>query len=85
MAKKISAKEYENWSKDELVKEIVKIKSTTYGLVWHRDLPEEKIDLLINPDARTPNELFSNEVAGRPFPILKEIKGNEIETDKKLP
>lgn len=85
MAKKISTKEYENWSKDELIKEILKIKSTTYGLVWHRDLPEEKIDLLINPDARTPSELFSNEVAGKPFPILKEIKGKEIQTDNKKP
>ena len=85
MSKKISTKEYENWSKDELIKEIVKIKSTTYGLVWHRDLPEEKIDLLVNPDARTPNELFSNEVTGKPFPVLKEVKNKEIETDKNKP
>ena len=82
MAKKINGKEYEAWSKDELIKEIVKIKSTTYGLVWHRDLPEEKIDILINPDARTPNELFPNEMAGKPFPVLKEVKGKAIESDK---
>ena len=82
MAKKISGKEYEDWSKEELVKEIVKIKSTTYGLVWHRDLPEEKIDILINPDARTPNEMFPNEMAGKPFPVLKEVKGKAIESDK---
>src|SRR5690242_8666023 len=82
MAKKINGKEYEAWSKDELIKEIVKIKSTTYGLVWHRDLPEEKIDMLINPDARTPNEMFSNEVAGKPFSILKEVKNKSIESDK---
>lgn len=82
MAKKINAKEYETWSKDELVKEIVRIKSTTYGLVWHRDLPEDKIDILVNPDAHTPNEMFPNEMAGKPFPILKEIKGKAIESDK---
>jgi len=82
MAKKINGKEYEDWSKDELIKEIVKIKSTTYGLVWHRDLPEEKIDILINPDARTPNELFPNEMAGKPFPVLKEVKGKAIDSDK---
>ena len=82
MAKKINGKEYEAWSKDELIKEIVKIKSTTYGLVWHRDLPEEKIDILINPDARTPNEMFPNEMAGKPFPVLKEVKGKAIESDK---
>lgn len=82
MAKKINGKEYDAWSKEELIKEIVKIKSTTYGLVWHRDLPEEKIDILVNPDARTPNELFPNEMAGKPFPVLKEIKGKAIESDK---
>ena len=79
MPKKI---DYDNWSKEELVKEIIKIKSTTYGLVWHRDLPEEKIDILVNPDARTPNEMFPNEMAGRPFPVVKEIKNKAIESDK---
>lgn len=73
---------YEGWSNEELIKEIIKIKSTTYGLVWHRDLPEEKIDILVNPDARTPNEMFPNEMAGRPFPVLKEVKNKAIESDK---
>lgn len=82
MTKKISGNEYAAWSKEELIKEIVKIKSTTYGLVWHRDLPEEKIDILVNPDARTPNEMFPNEMAGKPFPVLKEVKGKAIESDK---
>lgn len=75
MAKKIN---YDNWSKEELIKELRRIKETKYGLVWHRDLPEEKIDILINPDARTPNEMFPNEMAGKPFPILKELKTKEI-------
>lgn len=79
MARKIN---YDDWSKEELIKEIVKIKSTTYGLVWHRDIPEEKIDILVNPDARTPNEMFPNEMAGKPFPVLKEVKGKAIESDK---
>lgn len=79
MTKKV---DYDKWSKEELVKEIIKIKSTIYGLVWHRDLPEEKIDILINPDARTPNEMFPNEMAGRPFPVLKEVKNKAIESDK---
>jgi len=82
MAKKINGKKYDAWSKEELIKEIVKIKSTTYGLVWHHDLPEEKIDILVNPDARTPNEMFPNEMAGKPFPVLKEVKGKAIESDK---
>jgi len=75
MARKIN---YDDWSKDELIKELRRIKGLKYGLVWHRDLPEEKIDVLINPDARTPNEIFPNEVAGKPFPVLKEVKGKAI-------
>ncbi len=82
MAKKIN---YDNWSKEELVKELRRIKETKYGLVRHRDVPEEKIDILINPDAKTPNEMFPNEMAGKPFPILKEIKAKGIETDKAKP
>lgn len=82
MKKKI---DYDNWSKDELIKEIKRIKETTYGLVWHRDLPEEKIDILMNPDARTPSEMFPNEMAGKPFPVLKEVKTKAIETDKNKP
>ena len=74
--------DYTNWSKDELVKELKRIKETTYGLVWHRDVPQEKIDVLINPDARTPEEMFANEVAGKPFPVLKEVKSKQVVSDK---
>ncbi|MFA5355126.1 MAG: site-specific DNA-methyltransferase [Candidatus Paceibacterota bacterium] len=82
MARKIN---YDNWSKEELIKELRRIKETKYGLVWHRDLPEEKIDILINPDARTPNEMFPNEMVGRPFPVLKEAKSKEINDDQNKP
>ncbi len=75
--------DYDNWSKDELIKEIKRIKETTYGLVWHRDVPQEKIDVLINSDARTPEEMFANEVAGKPFPVLKEVKSKEVVSGKK--
>jgi len=75
--------DYTTWSKDELIKELKRIKETTYGLVWHRDVPQEKIDVLINPDARTPEEMFANEVAGKSFPVLKEVKGKEVVSDKK--
>ena len=37
--------DYTNWSQDELIKELKRIKETTYGLVWHRDVPQEKIDV----------------------------------------
>ncbi len=82
MARKIN---YDDWSKEELIKELRRIKETKYGLVWHRDLPEEKIDILINPDARTPNEMFPNEMAGKPFPILKEISSKEISENSNKP
>jgi len=82
MTRKIN---YDNWSREELEKELRRIKETKYGLVWHRDLPEEKIDILINPDARTPSEMFPNEMAGKPFPILKEVKSKEIDDDKGKP
>lgn len=75
--------DYTNWSQDELIKELKRIKETTYGLVWHRDVPQEKIDVLINPDARTPEEMFANEVAGKPFPVLKEVRSKEVVSDKK--
>lgn len=76
---------YDNWSKEGLIKELCRIKETKYGLVWHRDLPEEKIDILINPDAHTPSEMFPNEMAGKPFPVLKETKSKEIHGDNNKP
>ena len=82
MASKIN---YDDWSKEELIKELRRIKDTKYGLVWHRGLPEERIDTLINPDARTPDEMFPNEMAGKPFPILKEFKSKEINGDQGKP
>lgn len=82
MAKRIN---YDDWSKEELTKELRRIRETKYGLVWQRDLPEEKIDTVINPDARTPNEMFPNEMAGKPFPVLKEVRKNAINTDKSKP
>ncbi len=82
MATKIN---YDGWSKEELIKELRRIKDTKYGLVWHRDIPAEKIDVLINPDARTPSEMFPNEMAGKPFPVLKEVKGKEVATDATKP
>src|SRR5580704_3086987 len=82
MARKI---DYEAWSKEELIKELRHIKETKYGLVWHRDLPQEKIDILVNPDAGTPSEMFPNEMAGKPFPVLKEDKKRATEVNNTTP
>lgn len=77
--------DYKSWSKEELIKEIRRIKETEYGLVWHRDVPEEKIDILINPDAQTPSEMFPNELSGKPFPVLKEVKTKAISSNESDP
>ena len=82
MSKRI---QYDDWSKEDLIKELHRIKETRYGLVWHRDLPEDKIDILINPDASTPNEMFPNIMSGKPFPILREEKDNSILVEKNKP
>lgn len=76
---------YYEWSKEELIKELRRIKETKYGLVWHRDLPKEKIDTLINPDVSSLNEMFPKEIAGVSFPVLKEVKSKEIKTDATRP
>jgi adenine-specific DNA-methyltransferase len=79
-------KNYDNWSKEELIKELERIKETKYGLIWHRDKEaEEKLEVLINVDAKTPRETFSNEVSGKPFPVLKEVKDKQVLTNKKKP
>ncbi|NCT54949.1 site-specific DNA-methyltransferase [Candidatus Falkowbacteria bacterium] len=79
-------KNYDNWSKEELIKELERIKETKYGLIWHRDKEaEEKLEVLINVDAKTPKETFSNEISGKPFPVLKEVKDKQILTNKKKP
>lgn len=82
MSKKIN---YDGWSKEELVNELRRIKDIRYGLVWHRDLTKETIDILVNPDATVPSEMFPNEMKGKPFPVLKEDKSKEIITDKSKP
>jgi adenine-specific DNA-methyltransferase len=80
MAKKIN---YDNWSKEELIEELRHIQESKYGLIWHKNLREEKIDTSINSDAKTPDELFFNEKVGRPFPVLKEKENKKITKDRK--
>ncbi len=83
MARKIN---YDNWSKEELIKELRRIKETKYGLVWHRDKEtEERLDILINPAPQSPKESFHNQITGKPFPVLKEEKTKHIETDTTKP
>lgn len=83
MSKSVNSREYENWSKEELIKEVIRLEETKkYGLVYRHDIPEEKIDILLDPDAHTPNEMFPNEMAGKPFPVLKEVKSKAVQSDE---
>ena len=58
---------YSDWSKEDLVKEIKKLKKRRkYGIVWDEEKTKEK---------------FDKDSEGK-LPILKEIESKEIQTDK---
>jgi adenine-specific DNA-methyltransferase len=66
----MAKKDYSNWSKEELVKEVEKkdkLLKRKYGLVWE-DKPEEVV-----------------EMCKEKLPVLKEVKNKEIITDKNKP
>lgn len=78
MAKK---KDYDGWSNQELIKEIEALtKQKTYGLVWDRDKTKEEFDYFINWEGVRNKEVFK-EAIGK-FPVLKEVKGKDITTNK---
>jgi adenine-specific DNA-methyltransferase len=61
---------YSDWSKEDLVKEIKKLKKRKkYGIVWDEEKTKEK---------------FDNESEGK-LPILKEVKCKEIQTNDNSP
>ena len=61
---------YADWSKEDLIKEIKKLKKRKkYGVVW---------------DEKHTKEKFEKEVEGK-LPVLKEVKNKEIKTDKNKP
>jgi adenine-specific DNA-methyltransferase len=75
MSKKNS--DYEGWSKEDLIKEIEALrKKKTYGLVWENEKIKEDFDYYINWDGVKTKEKFPE--AEHKFPVLKEIKKNEI-------
>ena len=62
--------DYTNWSKDDLVKEIKKLKKRKkYGIVWDEEKTKEK---------------FSKESENK-LPILKKVKSKEIQTGNNSP
>jgi len=70
---------YKNHSREELIDELETLKKKKYGLVWDKKNSQEMLDAFVNwenvPENFTPKQ----------FPVLKEIKNKEIETDKDKP
>jgi len=70
---------YKNHSREELIDELETLKKKKYGLVWDKKNSQEMLDAFVNwenvPENFTPKQ----------FPVLKEIKNKEIETDKNKP
>jgi len=75
MAKKNT---YENWNKEDLIKEVESLKKKkTYGLVWEEDKIKEVFDYYINWDGEGTKEKFGDE-EGK-FPVLQEVKNKSID------
>lgn len=70
---------YKQYSKEELINELETLKRKKYGLVWDKKNSQETLDAFVNwenvPESFTPKQ----------FPVLKEVKNKEIETDKTKP
>ena len=78
------AHDYREWSKDELIREIELLrKQKTYGLVWEKDRTKEVFDYFINWAGDKTQEQF--EGAEGKFPVLKEVKKNDIVSDEHEP
>ena len=61
---------YSDWSKEDFIKEIKKLKKRKkYGIVWDEEKTKEKFDI---------------DSEGK-LPILKEVKGKEIQTNGNIP
>lgn len=75
-------RDYSTWSKEDLIREVDALrKQKTYGLVWETDKTKEVFDYFVNWDGEKTKEVFSPETQHK-FPVLKEIKGKEIVTEK---
>ncbi len=70
---------YDSYTKDELIDELETLKKKKYGLVWDKKNSQEIIDAFVNWE-NVPENFVPKQ-----FPVLKEIKNKEIETDKTKP
>ncbi len=72
-------KKYDNYTKEELIAELETLKKKKYGLVWDKKHSQEILDAVVNWE-NMPEDFVPNK-----FPVLKEVKNKEIQTDKNSP
>jgi adenine-specific DNA-methyltransferase len=70
---------YKNYSREELIDELETLKKKKYGLVWDKKNSQEILDAFVNWE-NVPENFVPKQ-----FPVLKEVKNKEIETDKAKP
>lgn len=70
---------YKNHSREELINELDTLKKKKYGLVWDKKNSQEMLDVFVNWE-NVPENFIPKQ-----FPVLKEVKTKEIETDKNKP
>ena len=70
---------YEKYTREELVDELETLKKKKYGLVWDKKNSQEVLDIFVNWE-NVPENFVPKQ-----FPVLKEVKNKEIETDKAKP
>ena len=75
----VLTKKYNDYSREELINELESLKKKKYGLVWDKKNSQENLDVFVNW------ENIPEKLAPKQFPVLKEIKNMEIETDKTKP
>jgi len=70
---------YKNHSREELIDELETLKKKKYGLIWDKKNSQEMLDAFVNWE-NVPENFVPKQ-----FPVLKEVKNKEIETDKVKP
>ncbi|MBA3047397.1 site-specific DNA-methyltransferase [Patescibacteria group bacterium] len=70
---------YANYSREELIDELETLKKKKYGLVWDKKNSQEILDAFVNWE-NVPENFMPKQ-----FPVLKEVKNKEIETDRSKP
>lgn len=77
----MSKRNYNDWTKEDLVKEVEALKKQkTYGLVWEQEKTKEIFDYYINWDGIKTKEIFKD--SENKFPVLKDVRGKEIVSNK---